>query len=160
MGSVPHPAIGIDTGTRINAITEQVIACAFKVSNTLGRGYLEKVYENALAHECRKTGLRVDQQLRLLVKYDDVVVGDYVADIVIESLVVLEIKAARSFDSAHEAQCINYLAATGLPICLLLNFGTRVEVRRFAGPAALAFPSLQTAKGPIPMTWAEAAEHS
>src|SRR3954463_11057848 len=93
----------------INQITEKIIGCAFKVGNKLGCGFLEKCYENALAHELRKAGLRVEQQLPLKVWYDDVVVGDYVADLLVEGIVLIELKAIQNLDGIHSAQCINYL---------------------------------------------------
>lgn len=130
---------------RINGLSQRVIACAFKVSNTLGRGYLEKVYENALVHECRKCGLHVEQQRRLEVLYDGVLVGFYIADLVVENTILVEAKAVRSIESVHEAQGLNYLATTGLPLCLILNFSARVEVRRVVGPRAPAFPPYQLA---------------
>ncbi len=110
-----------------------------RVGKALGKGYLEKVYENALVHELGKAGLRVEQQRRLMVWYDGVVVGEYVADVVVEDHVLVEIKAAKGIDAAHAAQCINYLTATRLPICLLLNFADKVDVRRFVGPNAPTF---------------------
>lgn len=110
-----------------------MIGCAYTVSNTLGAGFLEKVYENALAYEIRKTGLKVEQQAPVLVRYDGLVVGDYVADLLVEGCVLVELKAARQLDDAHKAQCINYLKATGLRLCILLNFGSpRIEVKRIA----------------------------
>jgi len=113
------------------ALTEKVIACAFTVSNTLGCGFLEKVYENALAHELRKAGMSVRQQSPVRVTYDGVIVGDYTADLLVQDRVLIELKAVRALDNVHLAQCLNYLKATGLRICLLMNFGRpRVEVRR------------------------------
>jgi len=120
--------------TRYDGITERVIGCAFKVGNRLGAGFSEKVYENALAHELRKAGFRAEQQVQIKVFYDGVVVGDYIGDLVVEGVVLLELKAVRTLEDAHRAQCINYLAATGLPICLLINFGRKVEVKCIAGP--------------------------
>ena len=115
----------------LNQISERIIGCAFKVSNALGDGYLEKVYENALAHELRKAGLSVLQQHGLKVYYDNVVVGEYVADLLVEDEVIVELKAIRALQDAHIAQCINYLTTTGLRLCLLLNFGRRkIEVKR------------------------------
>jgi GxxExxY protein len=119
---------------QINQITERIIGCAFKVRDKLGCGFMEKCYENALAHELRKSGLQVEQQVSLKVWYDDVVVGEYVADLIVEGQVLIELKAIKSLDAVHSSQCINYLAATKLPVCLLLNFGSRVDVKRFAGP--------------------------
>ena len=116
---------------RFDAITEQIIGCAYKVSNALGSGFLEKVYENALAHELRKCGLLVQQKFPIAVKYDGVVVGDYEADLIVEGLVLVETKAVAQFNEVHLAQCMNYLRATGLKICLLINFGTsRVGIKR------------------------------
>lgn len=119
--------------TRVNRLSERVIGCAFQVINTLGSGLLEKVYENALAHELRKSGLAVTQRRGIVVRYDGVVVGEYVVDLLVEGTVVVELKAVKALDSAHAAQCINYLKATGLRLCLLLNFGkSRLEIHRFA----------------------------
>ena len=121
---------------RYDALTEKIIGCAFKVHNTLGCGYLEKVYENAWLHELRKAGLFVEQQKPVTILYDGVVVGEYLADLVVEGIVLLELKAAASLDPAHVAQCLNYLTATKLPICLLVNFGkARLEFKRLAGAA-------------------------
>jgi GxxExxY protein len=115
----------------VTALTEKVIACAFGVSNTLGCGFLEKVYENALAHELSKAGIGVRQQYPIRVIYDGVVVGDYTADLLVKDRVLIELKAVRALDNVHLAQCLNYLKATGLRICLLMNFGRpRLEVRR------------------------------
>ena len=114
-----------------NDITEAIIGAAYTVSNTLGAGFLEKVYENALCHELRKRGLHVDQQWRIAVRYDGVVVGDYCADLVVEAQVLVELKAAKQLDEIHAAQVLNYLKATKLRTGLLLNFGApRVEVKR------------------------------
>ena len=112
--------------------TEQIIACAFKVSNTLGCGFLEKVYENALAHELNKSGLPCEQQASIDVRYDGVIVGQYFADILVDRQVILEIKVVKNIIGVHEAQTLNYLKATGLKTALVLNFASsRVEVRRF-----------------------------
>lgn len=107
-----------------NQITGSIINCAMKVSNTLGAGFLEKVYENALAVELKKAGLKIEQQKKVSVKYDGVVVGDYTADIIVNDSVLLELKAARIIDEIHQAQLLNYLKATGLRLGLILNFGT------------------------------------
>jgi GxxExxY protein len=116
---------------RTNALSERIIGCAFRVMNTLGAGFLEKVYENALAHEMREAGLSVAQQKGITVYYNGIVVGEYVADLVVEETVVVELKASKALDPAHTAQCINYLKATGLHLCLLLNFSRpRLEIHR------------------------------
>ena len=115
----------------VNQLTEQIIGCAFQVSNELGSGFLEKVYENALVIELRRSGFLIRQQHAITIRYKDAVVGEYVADILVENSVLLEIKAVRKLDDVHMAQCMNYLRATGLKVCLLLNFGTqRTEVKR------------------------------
>ena len=115
-----------------NPITEKIIGCAYTVSNALGAGFLEKVYENALAHELRKAGLKVQQQHPIQVLYDGIVVGDYVADLFIEDCILVELKAVKALDEIHQAQCLNYLKATCLRLCLLITFGkTRVEIKRF-----------------------------
>ena len=112
-------------------LTKKIIQCAFKVSNTLGSGFLEKVYENALAHEIRKTGLSAEQQYPISVIYDGVVVGEYIADIVVNDIVLVELKVVKEIDNMHKAQCINYLKATGLKVCLLINFGQqKTQVKR------------------------------
>lgn len=128
---------GPDELSRINSITEAVIGCAFAVHNSLGFGFLEKVYENALVYEMRKRGLIVSQQHRLEVKYDGVVVGEYVADALVNGLVVLELKAVRELESAHAAQAVNLVKGTGSSIALLINFGQRVKVKRLLHPRLL-----------------------
>lgn len=117
----------------LNEVTKRIIGCAFAVSNGLGAGFLEKVYENALAYELRKSGLHAQRQQPIKVVYDGVIVGDYLADIVVEDSVIIELKAVKAFDDVHFAQCINYLKATGMKICLLINFGQpKIEIKRFA----------------------------
>lgn len=117
---------------RLNVLTQRIIGCAFTVSNTLGCGFLEKVYENALSHELRKNGFQARQQEPIKVFYDGLVVGEYFADILVDDAVIVELKAVKEVSDAFAAQCLNYLKATGLPLCLLLNFGKpRVEIRRF-----------------------------
>jgi GxxExxY protein len=114
----------------LNRLTELVIGCAYTVHNTLGVGFLEKVYENALVHELRKAGLTVLQQVSFDVVYDGVVVGQYTADLVVEGVLLLELKVARAIDEGHVAQCLNYLAATRLHLGLILNFHRKVQVKR------------------------------
>jgi len=116
----------------LNELTGKIIGCAFAVGNGLGAGFLEKVYENALAHELKKAGLAAEQQREIEVRYDKVVVGHYVADLMVNDSVIVEIKAVKAFDEIHYAQCLNYLKATGMRICLLINFGSpKVQVKRF-----------------------------
>jgi GxxExxY protein len=117
--------------TVVNRLSESIIGCAFTVANTLGSGFLEKVYENALAHELRKAGLVVAQQRGIIVRYDGVIVGEYAVDLLVEDAVLVELKAVRALDDIHRAQCLNYLRATGLQLCLLINFGKpRLEIKR------------------------------
>ncbi len=112
-------------------ITERVIGCAMKVHRTLGRGFLESVYQNALLIELRALGLSVDAQKRLKVRYEGNVVGDFVADLIVNDAVILELKAASALSKADEQQLVNYLKATGLDLGLLLNFGSpSLEVKR------------------------------
>ena len=112
-------------------LTEEIIGRAYVVANTLGHGFLEKVYENALLHELSKAGIQCRSQHGIQVLYDDTVVGEYVADILVEDKTLVEIKAVRQLDETHLAQCLNYLKATGLSVCLLINFGRpRIEVKR------------------------------
>jgi GxxExxY protein len=115
----------------LNQTTESIIGYAYTVGNTLGHGFLEKVYENALSHELMKNALCVKQQSPIGVMYDGIAVGEYVADMLINDKILLEIKAVAKLQDAHLAQCMNYLKATGYRLCLLINFGKpRVEVRR------------------------------
>ena len=115
----------------INALTEKIIGAAMRVSTVLGPGFLEKPYENALAHELRKLGLKVDQQKPTRIMYDDVVVGEYLLDLLVEEVVVLELKACRGIDPAHVAQTINYLKATHHHLGLILNFGNpKLQIKR------------------------------
>jgi GxxExxY protein len=117
----------------INKLSERIICCAFQVLNTLGPGFLEKAYGNALAHELGKCGISVVQQHGIEVHYDGILVGQYAVDLLVEETVMVELKAIKALDDAHAAQCIHYLTATGLRLCLLLNFGKpRLEIRRFA----------------------------
>jgi len=115
----------------LNRVSERIIGCAFVVADALGQGFPEKVYENALAVEIRSFGLAVEQRFGIVVKYRDTVVGQYFADTLVENSIIVELKATKSLDPFQSAQCRNYLKATGLRLCLLINFGgPRVEVKR------------------------------
>jgi len=119
------------TKDELDAVSEKIIGAAYKVSNTLGAGFLEKVYENALAHQLRKDGVKIEQQRPIKVYYDDVVVGDYFADLIAEGIVIVELKTARRIEDIHLAQTLNYLKVTRLKLGLILNFGKpRVEIKR------------------------------
>jgi len=115
----------------LDKVTEKIIGCAYQVSNTLGMGFVEKVYENALVHEMRKVGLRVQQQYPIKVFYDGISVGEFFADVLVNELVLVELKAVSALNNDHVAQGLNYLKASGLPVCLLINFGrSKIQVRR------------------------------
>ncbi|MEM9415709.1 MAG: GxxExxY protein [Planctomycetota bacterium] len=115
----------------INDLTELVIGCAFRVSTGLGPGFLEKVYENALALELRRSGLQVEQQYPVSVLYTGEVVGEYIVDLYVDRRLIIELKVAKTIDPIHVAQCINYLKATGHNVGLLMNFAKpRLEYKR------------------------------
>jgi GxxExxY protein len=117
--------------TGLNDLSGRVIGCAFTVLNTLGVGFAEKVHENALAIELRAAGLGVAQQCGVKVHYNDVVVGEYFPDLLIEDELLVELKTVNNLDDGHRMQCTNYLKATRLRLCLLINFGNpRLEIRR------------------------------
>lgn len=113
-------------------LTEKIIECFYKVYNKLGYGFLEKVYQNALIIELKKAGIDALPQTPITVIYQDEVVGEYFADILVDNKVIVEIKAARSLVPEHEAQLLNYLKATKVEVGMLLNFGPQPEVRRKA----------------------------
>jgi len=116
-----------------DTVTEKIIGCAFMVHNTLGAGFLEKVYENALFYELEKSGTRVVRQSRIEVVYKDVIVGEYIADLIVEGYCIVEVKAVKAIDNNHHAQVLNYLRATDLKTALLLNFGApKLEIKRFS----------------------------
>lgn len=115
----------------LDKITERIISCAYKVSNALGIGFVEKIYENAHFHEMRKDGLQVIQQYPVKVKYDNVIVGEFFLDMLVNELGIVELKAVSTLTDDHVAQALNYLRATSLPACLLINFGqTKIQIRR------------------------------
>jgi GxxExxY protein len=116
---------------KLDRITEKIIGCVYKVSNILGSGFLKKVYENALTLELRKIGLKVKQQHGIYVRYDGMVVGEFAADLLVEDKVIIELKTTKALDDIHMAQCLNYLKATELSVCLLINFSKpKAEIRR------------------------------
>jgi len=104
-------------------ITDKIIKAYYNVYNSLGYGFLEKVYENAMLIELRKLGLNVQKQVPIKVFYDEQLVGQYFADIIVEETIIVELKAAEGLREEHEFQLINYLKATELEIGLLMNFG-------------------------------------
>jgi GxxExxY protein len=111
-------------------ITGKIIQAFYKVNNALGYGFMEKVYENAIAIELRKEGLTVSQQKKIKVYYDGQEVGHYETDLIVNELVIVEAKAKESLREELEAQLINYLKATKLEVGILLNFGKKPEFRR------------------------------
>lgn len=111
-------------------LTSQVINAFYKVYNTLGYGFLEKVYENALCIELKKAGISVEQQKNIKVYYENKMVGDYFADLLVNQLVIVELEAAEVLCEEHHAQLLNYLKATDKEVGLLLNFGKIPEVKR------------------------------
>src|SRR5512139_234701 len=115
---------------KYRVLTERIIKVFYKVYNTLGYGFLEKVYVNAIMIELIKAGVDAIEQASIKVLYEGHVVGEYFADILVDNKVIVEIKAARQLSAEHEAQLLNYLKATDIEVGLLLNFGTRPEVKR------------------------------
>jgi GxxExxY protein len=120
------------TEEELHSLTERIIGCAFRVSNVLGCGFLEKIYQNALVIELRKSGLRVEVQQSVQVLYEGQIVGEFFTDILVEETVLLELKATAEHNDIFTAQCLNYLKATGKPLCLLINFGKPcVDIKRY-----------------------------
>jgi GxxExxY protein len=114
----------------LNRLSGKAIGAAHAVSTGLGCGFLERVYEYAMAVELQRRGLKTERQKGLSVRYEGFVVGEYLADIVVEDSLLLELKAVSHLDAVHEAQCINYLKASGLKLCLLMNFARpRLDIR-------------------------------
>ena len=110
--------------------TDIILKSFYKVYNNLGYGFLEKVYENALLYELRNQGLDCEKQKPIKVYYEQIQVGEYYADIIVNECIILELKAAESIAEEHEFQLINYLKATEIEIGLLLNFGKNPEFKR------------------------------
>ena len=111
-------------------ITEKIIGAAYAVYNVLGFGFLEKVYENAMAIKLRKNGLSIIQQAPITVYFEEEVVGEYFADLLVENKVIVELKAVSELQPIHEVQLVNYLKATGVRIGLLINFGEKIKIKR------------------------------
>ena len=112
-------------------LIEKIIGCAYAVYNNMGFGFLESVYEKCLLIELEKAGLQAESQKPIDVLYEGQLVGQFVADIVVNDTVILELKSVRRIGTAHEVQLVNYLVATGKPVGLIVNFGEKkVEVKR------------------------------
>lgn len=116
---------------RFNQYSETIIGCAFEVANTLGRGFVENIYANALAKEAQRQTLAVRREFPVKVHYKEEVVGEFFCDLLVEKSIIVEVKAVSGLNNLHMAQCLNYLKATGLKLCLLINFGAAsVQVKR------------------------------
>ena len=112
-------------------LTEKIIGCAYSVYNKMGFGFLESVYEKCMLIELRKAGLDAESQKPITVYYDSENVGHFLADIIVNGTIILELKSVRKIIEAHEVQLVNYLVATKKEVGLLINFGERkVEVKR------------------------------
>ena len=111
-------------------LTEQIIKAFYRVYNTLGYGFLEKVYENALYIELIEMGYKVERQKRVFVYYKEHIVGDYSSDLTVEEVVICELKTNESLVEDNENQLVNYLKATSFEVGLILNFGKKPEIRR------------------------------
>lgn len=120
----------MDADLKHKDLTDKVIQAFYKVYNSLGYGFLEKVYENAMMVELREVGIKAVSQHPIKVLYGDEVIGEYFADLLIEDSVIVEIKAAKGLAAENEAQLLNYLKATNKEVGLLLNFGPKPEVKR------------------------------
>ena len=111
-------------------LTSKVIDCAYKVHKTLGFGFLESVYQNALLLELLDAGLRPEKEKKISVKYNGHIVGDFISDIIVDDKVILELKSIKEIHPSQEAQLVNYLKATGIEVGLLINFGDKLEIKR------------------------------
>ena len=121
----------IDIEPTLEALSEKIIGGAFAVSTTLGHGFLEAVYRNALSIELAMCGLKVQKEKSFLIHYRGEKIGSYIADLVVNECIVVELKVAEALAAQHTAQVLNYLKVSRLPVGLLLNFGrARLEVKR------------------------------
>jgi len=111
-------------------LTENIIKAAYTVHNTLGYGFLEKVYQNALVIELAKRGIKADSEKPIKVFYEGQIVGDYLCDLIVDDKVILELKAVKELNDIQEVQLVNYLKATGVEVGLLINFGPSVKIKR------------------------------
>lgn len=112
-------------------LTEKIIGCSYRVYNRMGFGFLESVYEKCMLIELRKAGLNAESQKPITVHYENEIVGEFVADIIVNDTIILELKSVRQIINIHEVQLVNYLVATGKPVGLVINFGERkVEIKR------------------------------
>jgi len=118
-------------GRRLDQLSSAIIGSSFEVANVLGRGFVERVYANALSIELEDKGIKVIREHSIKVFYKERPAGDFFADLYIENAILVETKATGSLNNLHMAQCLNYLKASGLSLCLLINFGApSVQVKR------------------------------
>jgi GxxExxY protein len=122
--------ISTDNNLIHSDLTEKIIGCAYDVYNKLGSGFLEKVYENALAVKLKKSGILAIQQAPIKVYFEEELVGEYFTDLLVDDKVIVELKAVSEFAKIHEVQLVNYLKATGIKVGLLINFGEQVKIIR------------------------------
>ena len=122
--------IRADNNYMHSELTDKIIGCAYDVYNQLGFGFMEKVYENAMMIKLSQKGLEVVQQAPINVYFEDKLVGEYFADILVNNKVILEFKAVPSLSKAHEVQLVNYLKATGIKVGLVVNFGEKLKIVR------------------------------
>lgn len=122
----------MESNFKYTELTHKIIRAFYNVYNRLGYGFLERVYENALVIELNKMGLEAKKQVPLKVYYDNAEVGSYFADLIVNELVIIELKACDGLIEEHEAQLTNYLRATKMEVGLLLNFGAKAQVKRRA----------------------------
>jgi GxxExxY protein len=123
--------MSLELEPRLNDLTQRIIGAAFEVANALGHGFLESVYRKALLKQLSVVGLKASQEVPCRVLYCGEEVGHYIADLVVEGIVIIELKAVQALTSAHRAQLFNYLKASGLTVGLLFNFGSpRLQIKR------------------------------
>ena len=116
---------------KFEELTEKIIGCVYRVYNTMGSGYLESVYEKCFIIELEKNNLHSEAQKPIVVYYQEIEVGNFIADVIVENKIVIEIKAVKQLIKVHEVQLVNYLTATGIDIGLLINFGNeKIEIKR------------------------------
>jgi GxxExxY protein len=114
----------------MNDLNSQIIKAAYNVHNTLGAGYLEKVYKNAMIIELEEMGINFEYEFPIKVRYKQRCVGEYIADIIVEDSIIIELKAVENLHVIHEVQLVNYLQGTGIETGLLINFGTKVTIKK------------------------------
>ena len=112
-------------------LTEKIIGCSYRVYNTMGFGFLESVYQKCMLIELEKAGLNAESQKPIAVHFGNEILGEFIADIIVNDTVIVELKSVRQIIKSHEVQLVNYLVATGKPVGLIINFGTKkVEIKR------------------------------